>query len=62
MNAQQPQDRQGERGQILIALVGAIFVHTLQLQREPPKFSGSSTSKRTAPQWQLPLCFRLTTT
>src|SRR5262245_53317232 len=42
-------------GGLTIAAVTLVFVHTLQLQRLAPATS-RSTSKRTAPQWQLPTC------
>src|SRR5882762_3602608 len=40
-------------------LVMAILVQMLQLQREATSFMSASTSKRTAPQWQLPECVRV---
>ena len=38
-----------------MAPVGAVFVHTVQLHREA-RDASAVTSKRMAPQWQLPAC------
>jgi hypothetical protein len=37
----------------------AVFVQTVQLHRDVPALGSKSTSKRTAPQWQLPLSVRM---
>src|SRR6266404_2678621 len=39
-----------------MAPVAATLVQIVQLQRDAPAFGSRSTSKRTAPQWQLPRC------